>query len=558
MQHTQSNASSWARLKKIKTRLMGTVLLSFITIGFLGYEGITGLQLTRSHIENLVEQELVQITATAKIQQNLEMARSQALLTLQHDPESPLAVLHGHSVNQHLDTIQASIGEVERLLFVLSRLELNAEELSALANITQGINDLKLNGYTALVTNVRQGEYHQANLVILNEINPRVEQLQDNVEKIIDFSIAEAKSGYEISQTQARDFFVALLMTMIICMAGLTAIAYFTIRRFVIAIEALDSVSNNIAGGRLSSRINIGGEDEFADIAEAVNRIAVRFESTVAMIGNSTSRLSVAAEQNTVVSQQTSANVDNQQSQTQLIASAIEELTATVQDVASNAAEAAAASQQADDVALSGERVVTETIDKNQQLAAHLIDAKEAIGELSQDSKDIGSILDVIRDISDQTNLLALNAAIEAARAGNYGRGFAVVADEVRTLAQRTNDSTEEIQAMIVRLQRGCQNAMVKIEEGNTLAEQSVTHAHQAGDSLKDIRLSVVKINDMNAQIATAAEQQATVTGEINLNVIGINDISVQTSEGAAQTLMASQEIATLTSSLNKEVAVFN
>lgn len=208
------------------------------------------------------------------------------------------------------------------------------------------------------------------------------------------------------------------------------------------------------------------------------------------------------------------------------VATAMNEMSATVHEVARNATEAAEAAQQADAETRTGKSVVSQAIEAIDLLASEVESAAQVIHKLEQDSDEIGAVLDVIRGIAEQTNLLALNAAIEAARAGEQGRGFAVVADEVRTLAQRTQQSTQEIQNMIERLQSGSQDAVKAMEQGKNRAQAGVTQAAEAGTSLETIAAAVSTISDMNTQIATAAEEQSVVAEEINLNINSISDMS--------------------------------
>ncbi|WP_413111448.1 methyl-accepting chemotaxis protein [Thaumasiovibrio sp. DFM-14] len=542
---------------KITNRMIVTVLIGVCSIGFLGFEGISGLRQSSDIIEHLLEDEMTQIVGASKISYNLEHVRSHLLLALQHDEDSPFSDAHDHPLSHHVQQVNSSVIEVERIVGVLSSVQLTQEELVAKQAFETVLRQVLQSGVTPTLSSLQQEDYFLANQQLLEVLNPQVDQLQTLLNNFIEISIAEGQQSYIESRTLAREFFIMLSVVMVLCSVGLVVIAYITIRRFVFAIERLDRASEDIANGNLKSRVEIGGNDEFTTIAHSVNNIANRFEETVSLINHSAHQLSVASEQSSVVSQQTSENVITQQERIHMIASAVEEMTATVNDVASNAALAAEASKQSDEYATSGGQIVSEAVERSEHLAEEMRSAQAVINKLGQHSKDIGGILDVIRGISEQTNLLALNAAIEAARAGSHGRGFAVVADEVRTLAQRTNDSTQEIQVMIQRLQEGCTQAIDRMETGNDFAEQSVAKVQLAGSALEEITAAVARIAEMNLQIATAAEQQAVVTSEVNNNIASINEISEQTASGSTQSLQASKDISALTERLSKEVEKF-
>ncbi|WP_411741497.1 methyl-accepting chemotaxis protein [Pseudomonas sp. GL-B-26] len=233
------------------------------------------------------------------------------------------------------------------------------------------------------------------------------------------------------------------------------------------------------------------------------------------------------------------------------------EMTATVQEVARNAEEASEAAVAADQQAREGDKVVGEAIAQIERLAKEVGSSTEAMGHLKRESDKIGSVLDVIKSVAQQTNLLALNAAIEAARAGEAGRGFAVVADEVRSLAQRTQKSTEEIEELIVGLQTGTQQVATIMDNSRSLTDSSVELTRRAGGSLESITRTVSAIQSMNQQIAAAAEQQSAVAEEINRSVLNVRDVSEQTSAASEETAASSIELARLGTHLQMLVGRF-
>ncbi|MFF3703033.1 methyl-accepting chemotaxis protein [Pseudomonas qingdaonensis] len=263
-------------------------------------------------------------------------------------------------------------------------------------------------------------------------------------------------------------------------------------------------------------------------------------------MGTVTAQLSAAAEQLSAITEQTRAGVDSQKLETDQVATAMSEMVATVQEVARNAEQASTATRQANSQASQGNLVVQRALTQIDQLADDIGTSADALGRLSEESERIGSVMTVINAIAEQTNLLALNAAIEAARAGEAGRGFAVVADEVRGLAQRTQQSTAEIETLIGSLQQGAQRAAERMHTSQGMVGTTVGLANEAGVELQAITHTVTHIQAMNVQIATAAEQQSAVAEEIGRSVISVRDVAEQTSTASAHTATSAAELARL------------
>ncbi|WP_425500231.1 methyl-accepting chemotaxis protein [Pseudomonas akapageensis] len=238
--------------------------------------------------------------------------------------------------------------------------------------------------------------------------------------------------------------------------------------------------------------------------------------------------------------------MQQQYSQVDQVATASNEMSATAQDVARSAAQAAHAARDADVATREGLKVIGQTTDSIDNLAADMSSAMIQVEGLATSSEKIGSVLEAIRAIAEQTNLLALNAAIEAARAGEAGRGFAVVADEVRNLARRTQESVEETRLVIEHLQNGTQEVVSSISKNHLQAQNSVEHVNQAATALKRIGEAVTVISDMNLQIASAAEQQSAVAEEINSNVAAIRDVTESLSGQANESARVSQSLNSL------------
>ncbi len=280
--------------------------------------------------------------------------------------------------------------------------------------------------------------------------------------------------------------------------------------------------AKELVNNPLMQFIYTGRNDEAGQMMLAIKMLESEAGGIVGRIADSAQTMMQAAQDLQDKLDASSERVKGQFQDTEEVAAAMDQMVSTIQEVARNTTEAAQAAQQARERASCGKQVVDHTIANIDHIARTVENASNVLEGLQQETGNIGKILDVIRDIAEQTNLLALNAAIEAARAGEQGRGFAVVADEVRSLANRTQQSTQEIQAMIERLQEGSQNAVREMENGRNQAKQGVEQVNKAGELLEEINGMVVNISDMNTMIASAIEEQSAVTSEINENVSAI------------------------------------
>jgi len=309
--------------------------------------------------------------------------------------------------------------------------------------------------------------------------------------------------------------------------------------------------------GDLSQRIEVKGSDEIAQLSSGFNGFIEKIHESMKEVASTSHSLQEAAES---VSDKASTTHDNsqvQRDQTLQVVAAINEMGATISEIATNAATAAETANEATDNTQQGQSVVTQAKDAISRLAADIENTGQVVEQLASTTQDIGSILDVIRDISEQTNLLALNAAIEAARAGEQGRGFAVVADEVRNLASRTADSTEEIQRMINQLQNDAHNAVSAMEAGKAVTFEGVSASDEAVQVLLNISERIHDISDRNTQVATATEEQSTVVHTINMNIEEINGINEATTSTAEELAQASLELRELSGRLDRMVGSF-
>jgi len=347
-----------------------------------------------------------------------------------------------------------------------------------------------------------------------------------------------------LAQQRASSLLIlsASALALLIGLAATVLIALLIVR----PLQRVIAVARQISAGDLSVEIEVDRSDEVGQLLEAMRGMSANLRDMVGRLQGGVAQISSSAQALSSVTEQTRVGVNGQKLETDQVATAMSQMTATVHEVARNAEAAAASTQSADSKVSSGSEVVRQTLGRINQLAAAMQAATQSIEHLSHETQSIGSVLDVIKSVAEQTNLLALNAAIEAARAGEQGRGFAVVADEVRALAKRTQQSTAEIERLVVTLRDGVRRSVERMQESGTLVEMTVQDANHTELALSGIAEAVSVIHQMNQQIAAAAEQQSAVAEEINRSVTSIRDIADQSALAMEETASSSTQLASL------------
>lgn len=329
-----------------------------------------------------------------------------------------------------------------------------------------------------------------------------------------------------INNTSIQLVFLNIVVALILVSIGLW-VALGVARPIVRAARMLESIASGDAD--LTQTMKVDTKDEVGQLAMSFNSFVGQLQSLISTIASNSQEVNRIAQNLAASSHSTQRNTEEQQQSVDMIATAMNEMGATVQEIARNADETASAAQLSSKETSKSQKIVRTSIEGINSLFEKMQSASEVIQTLAQDVGGISSVLEVIRGISEQTNLLALNAAIEAARAGEQGRGFAVVADEVRTLAQRTQESTEEINSMIQKLQNGAKDAVAAMDEGIETATSSVENANQAGSSLDSIIGTIGMISDLSIQVATATKEQSSVVEELNSHILNIKNMSDST-----------------------------
>lgn len=458
------------------------------------------------------------------------------------------------------NTLESQISVVEDLFGVRIRTEKDGEWIE-LGNIektdTITLASVRENDFAFVEL---QGVISKNNILEIQRLeNESLGALSSKIRGLTTSTIANTQSrATEIKESLATSARWKIGVIVVVFMVVFSSLVLYLLNRIVLNPLVFSGQQlRKIADGDLTVNIKSFGKDEVNRLLAAMGDMVTKMNANITTVSASTDDMAKAANQMFSNAEETNQSIHKQKSDISNVATAVNEMTYTVQEVARNASDAAHLTQEADEETQKGQQVVAATIESINTLADEVQSAAKVIHKLENDADDIGSVLDVIKGIAEQTNLLALNAAIEAARAGEQGRGFAVVADEVRTLAARTQDSTQEIQSMIEKLQACALQAVNVMEESSNQARTSVEKATVAGSALGAITKAVTAIRDMNIQIATAAEEQTQSTEEINSNISNISEAVEMISTGSQQTAEAGESLTQLAGNLKTLVAQF-
>ncbi|MEZ9857937.1 methyl-accepting chemotaxis protein [Vibrio splendidus] len=377
----------------------------------------------------------------------------------------------------------------------------------------------------------------------------RIVQLKKTENQLADSLIALTDQKTQ----QAQSAMMGSITMFVVITLFATFISFKAITDLTTRVKDLTRVLSKVRHDNdLTVRATYEGNSELGQISSSLNETLEKFSGVIDSLSQSSLTLASAAEETAQTCQYNSNTLVEQQDQIGLIATATEELSATVSEVAAKTQQTASSAKLADEQSQAGLSTVQHSYQSIETLASEINGLAEKITHLHESSNNINSVIDVIKSVADQTNLLALNAAIEAARAGEQGRGFAVVADEVRTLAQRTQESTLEIEGFISSLQSDVQTAFNVIDNSKKMSSRAVEDSRGVEQTLQDISGAVSEIFSMTEQIATATEEQAVVTQDIAQNVVAVEQKSTESTTGATQIAATAKEQAELATSLKE------
>ena len=467
-----------------------------------------------------------------------------------------LMLVEGEAVSATDQALTKLVGEIGTLNSAYEKRITIPEEKAAYERFASA-QKLYFSEQGKIASLVRQGALDQAIVLMGGAINSHADDMTRALLDLQRINSDEAGSAAERSVAVYESALMWVVITIALAAIATVILALMFTRSIVRPLNQALTVAETVASGDLTQEFVIDGKDEPARLLAALKTMQLSLRRTIQGISDSSNQLASAAEELNAVTEDSSRGLHQQNHEIEQAATAVNEMTAAVDEVARNAVATSEASRESDATAQHGRQQVIKTVDSIGLLANDVTTTATQVEQLAGQVRDISKVLDVIRSIAEQTNLLALNAAIEAARAGDAGRGFAVVADEVRALAHRTQQSTQEIEQMIGDVHQGTDKAVLAMQTSNERARTTLDVARTAGDALDDIARAISQISERNLVIASASEEQAQVAREVDRNLVNIRDLSLQSSAGANQTSAASQELARLAIDLNELVARF-
>ena len=534
-------------LRSIRNQLRLLVAVFIVVVALIivfAYQGFTYLQ--QEYNANY-HNRMAPLYEVERVGALLEETRAQLLLAIQHDPTSPFAGDHDHPTSLHTNLVRRNIQQVEQL-WASFRTKPRGPQAAQLADEFETAFRVFIEeGVQPTLELLDAREYHDANAVILLYVNPLFNASARAQSAMSNRLLEGAEEAYQAMQQRAGWLTGLLVGSGLLGILIAVGFAVLVIRSINVGLKALSSLAKRMSQGDFQIQANARqASGELGVILNQFRSARGQLRTIIEKLSATSHDLQDVSDRGSVIAEQARDSVSLQKQETDMVATAMNEMNATVHEVAHSAETAAASAQDADEEAHRGSGVVAESVDSINQLAKEVQDAAGVIQKLVEDANEIGTVVEVISDIAEQTNLLALNAAIEAARAGEQGRGFAVVADEVRNLASRTQESTTRIDRMIEQLQKTADNASRVMTLSVERAHEGVAKADQASEALSNITRLISQMNEMNIQIASAAEEQSAVAEEMNMNLTRINEAADQTADASSLTAESSQDVARL------------
>ena len=537
---------------KFSTKLLSAFIICALITLAVGGLGMTGVTRLGNALEQTFSNNLVSVGNTNETLTSMT-AHNRGLYRLLDAQDGGVSETDKERVRQALAD---DLARAQKVFAAYRATPLEDDERVAGDQLEQML-PAYIAGSQQVIEMMRAGDLQNARTRLNTLSTEGFVKIRAYLRTIIDSNNRQIKEG-AVAAAELRNKSVTMLEVGVVIAFIVAILLGIFITRMITRPLAVAVVSaQRIAGGDLTQPIVSTSSDEAGLLLYALSNMQDGLKGTIQQIASASDQLASAAEELSAVTNEGTRGLTRQNDEIQQAATAVNQMTAAVEEVARNAVSTSEASKTATEDAVDGRGQVDHTVKGITTMVHEITQSTGAVSELAGHVREISKVLDVIRSIAEQTNLLALNAAIEAARAGEQGRGFAVVADEVRALAHRTQASTVEIEGMISTVQSGADGAVAAMGKSLSLATHTQEQALRAGSALEKITQGVATINERNLVIASASEEQAQVAREVDRNLLNIQDLSTQSAAGADQTNASSQELSRLATSFNGMVAKF-
>ena len=542
----------------VGSRLIFLVILMTIFMVAIGIVGLRGMSESNTNMQGIYENRLIPSDRFSVINNLMAENVRQLHLAAMHDPRLPESALHDHPVTLHTDKIKDNVQKIGDLWKVYMEVPLVPEERAMAEEYAEQRKKFVQEGLLRASELFASKDYSAGNTHILKTVNPSYAAAKGLAEKLAGFQLRMGKEEFGKS---SANFAAARNLSISFIVGGVALgffLAWWIIRSITGPLNQMRTTITEVdKNGDFTRRIPVDTEDEVGQTARSFNELMAALQQTLGQVLDSVNKVSDAAQSLSASSGQVAASSSSQSEATSSMAAAVEQMTVSIGHVSDSAHEAVDISRKSGKLSTEGGKIIGKAAAEMSQIAETVRHTALAIEELGQQSNQISSIVQVIKDVADQTNLLALNAAIEAARAGEQGRGFAVVADEVRKLAERTTKATEEITQMIGTIQHSAQAAVSTMEMAVDQVSGGVALANQAGSAIVQIKDGAEQVVGVVNDISSALAEQNSASNDIASQVEKVAQMTEENSAAAAETASAANNLQELANNMQAAVNHF-